>query len=149
MWNETTVTQCDQVYNRSLGEHRDGTLTGVIRSSELKWIKEGFTEEIFQLKLERWIGFFRAQKEEIIFQAEKAACVRSQSPWAQGKQRGAEMQGACGGVGDSCEEPSSDQAGGRGRGFISLRQHLEIQHSHSWNPIYSLYARHCAKPSSI
>lgn len=63
-----------------------------------------------------------------MFQAEKAACAKSQSPWARGEQRGAEMQGACAGVGDSCEEPGSDQARG---GFISLRQHLEIQHSHS------------------
>lgn len=46
-----------------------------------------------------------------MLQAEKAACVKSE-PMGPGKQGRAEIQGACGGIGDSREEPGSDQARG-------------------------------------
>lgn len=68
------VTQCDRVGNRSLGKHRDGTLMEVITSSELEWIKEGFTEVIFWLKLERRIGFSRHRGGKIVSSRKSSLC---------------------------------------------------------------------------
>lgn len=53
---------------------------GVIRSSELEWIKEGFTEVIFQLKLERLIGFSRHRRRTECFRQKKQHVQSHKAP---------------------------------------------------------------------